>query len=226
MYRVCAISADSTNLIEFTDRPIITSIMSAVTSTVAGTTTTSVGSHPQIFAIVQKFDKHGNTESIGKIDPTKLDGAPQIFAIVPRITKAESMPKLVDKIMPSSTTIHASPSVLAPLPPLTSTVTAKTVTIEKFSQQKLNVFEQQQQQQPQQQLQHKQRKKSNKQPMGKLVNMVVCSCGKRFEYIWSLTYHKKWECGQDLKCEYCNDVFTDISFLILRRHREECLKRL
>lgn len=69
------------------------------------------------------------------------------------------------------------------------------------------------------------RKKVQKQPMGKLLSMVVCRCGKKFEYIWNLTYHKKWECGQDLKCSYCNDTFADISFLILRRHRDSCPKR-
>lgn len=133
------------------------------------------------------------------------------------------MPKFVDTITPqTSSSATVLTRTVQSLPSLASTITAKTISIEKLSDQQ----QQQQQQLTTQQQQLKQRKKTNKQPMGKLVNMVVCSCGKRFEYIWSLTYHKKWECGQELKCEYCNTVFTDISFLILRRHRELCLKRL
>lgn len=42
----------------------------------------------------------------------------------------------------------------------------------------------------------------------KLPEKVVCVCGRTFIYEAQLKYHKKWECGKILSCDYCGKVFT------------------
>lgn len=41
----------------------------------------------------------------------------------------------------------------------------------------------------------------------KKFNEKVTCCGRIFAYEHNYRYHKKWECGQILSCDYCQKVF-------------------
>lgn len=51
---------------------------------------------------------------------------------------------------------------------------------------------------------------------------VVCNCGRTFSYENLYTYHKRWECGQELKCRLCQRSYCSVYYV--KRHMKRCKK--
>lgn len=48
----------------------------------------------------------------------------------------------------------------------------------------------------------------------------VCDCGRSYKNLRHLTYHRKWECGKDLRCQCCFKKFFYKSHL--SGHLKKC----
>lgn len=53
---------------------------------------------------------------------------------------------------------------------------------------------------------------------------VVCTCGRKFSYENLYVYHKRWECGQELTCRYCQRSYCSVYYV--KRHMKNCKKRI
>lgn len=51
---------------------------------------------------------------------------------------------------------------------------------------------------------------------------MFCYCGRMFSHFKNLTYHQKWECGQQLTCGVCYTMYPTKSSLM--RHEKICNK--
>lgn len=58
----------------------------------------------------------------------------------------------------------------------------------------------------------------------KFEDAVVCKCGRSFSYENLYTYHKRWECGQELKCRLCHRSYCSVYYV--KRHMKRCKKRI
>lgn len=57
----------------------------------------------------------------------------------------------------------------------------------------------------------------------KFDDAVVCKCGRSFSYENLYTYHKRWECGQELKCRWCHRSYCSVYYV--KRHMKRCKRR-
>lgn len=58
----------------------------------------------------------------------------------------------------------------------------------------------------------------------KFEDAVICKCGRSFSYENLYTYHKRWECGQELKCRLCHRSYCSVYYV--KRHMKRCKKRI
>ena len=56
----------------------------------------------------------------------------------------------------------------------------------------------------------------------KFSKTVICSCGRKFSYENLYAYHKRWECGQELTCRFCQRAYCSVYYV--KRHMKKCKK--
>lgn len=67
------------------------------------------------------------------------------------------------------------------------------------------------------------RKKSHE-GINTLVQRIQCDCGRLFSETRYFKYHKIWECGRVLRCEFCPREFNTKSNL--KQHKKRCQPNL